>query len=240
MQTDIYSLIKGINCLKLNEVKIKKITTEDTGKIFEMAICLIYNIIYDGKFKYNVYQAEKLKERLVQLPSLFPQCIHTAKKGSRYDFTTSNGLHLSAKTTKKGVGKVAPQVIGQCKPQKFCDIIQIQFENTIKLKEYIQTNIKTILPVLVNYTFDCDNIFYNEEKEKITFIKLINPIDWKNNVYTWTCDWETWNNSSTLKIEGLAIVEFQFHTRNRTNMAIRWCYENVLEKFKDNFKLTVI
>ena len=122
----------------------------------------------------------------------------------------------------------------------FYDIIQIQFENTIKLKEYIQTNIKTILPVLVNYTFDCDNIFYNEEKEKITFIKLINPIDWENNVYTWTCSWETWNNSSTLKIEGLAIVEFQFHTRNRTNMAIRWCYENVLEKFKDNFKLTVI
>ena len=108
------------------------------------------------------------------------------------------------------------------------------------LKKHIQTKIVEIIPILVNYTFDCDNIFYNEEKEKITFIKLINPIDWENNVYTWTCSWETWNNSSTLKIEGLAIVEFQFHTRNRTNMAIRWCYENVLEKFKDNFKLTVI
>jgi hypothetical protein len=50
-------------------------------------------------------EAEKLKERLYKLKELFPSCSHTAKQGARYDFTSINdkNLHLSAKTTKKGV-----------------------------------------------------------------------------------------------------------------------------------------
>ena len=237
-ETDIDSLVGLFDKINLKKVNVCY-RTEDTGKIFEKAICLAYNIPYDGKYKYSIDQAEKIKERLVKLPELFPQPLHTAKKGSRYDFTVGN-LHLSAKTTKKGIGKVAPQVIGQCKPQKFCDIVQIKFENNTELKKNIQLNIKTILPILVDYTFDCDNIFYNQEKDTIVYVKLIKPINWEQYSYNWTCGWETWNNSSTLKIDNLAIVEFQFHTKSRTNMAIRWCYENVLSQFKDSFELTFL
>jgi hypothetical protein len=81
--------------------------TEDTGKMFEMAICLAYNIPYDGKYNYSMELPEKLKERLSKLLELFPVCIHTAKKGSRYDYTclTDESKHLSAKSTKKGLGK---------------------------------------------------------------------------------------------------------------------------------------
>ena len=122
------------------EVK-KKLLTEDLGKMFEMAICLTFGIPYDGKYKYGMELPEQLKLRLAKLTELFPMCSHTAKKGARYDYTSIDGTqHLSAKTNKKGkkIGRVAPQVIGQAQPQKFCDILGIEFVSIEALKQYIQ------------------------------------------------------------------------------------------------------
>jgi hypothetical protein len=222
-----------INCI----LSSQKIKTEDTGKIFEMAICLAYGIPYDGKFKYSMDIPEKLKTRLSKLIEMFPMCRHTAKHGSRYDFTsvTDKTKHLSAKTTKKGVGKVAPQVVGQSQPKKFCEIIGIEYTTNHALKQYIQTEILNIIPILVAYTFDCPNIYYNQEKNVISYITLNKPIEWEKYSFKWTRDWKNWKNSSTLKIiideTEIALLEFQFHTNSRTNMAIRWYYENFLSIF---------
>ena len=233
------------NLDKFNPEK-PKISTEDTGKQFEMAICLTYGIPYNGTYKYDMETPEKLKKRLAPLidQKLFPMCNHTASKGARYDFTSldDDSIHLSAKSTKKGVGMVAPQVIGQPSPQKFCNIVGLTFTTIENLKSDIQTNIKTILPFLVDYTFDCSTLFYNKEQDTIRFIKMISPIVWDNHTFTWTCHANVWNNTSTLKIKNgddyISLIEFQFHTKNRKNMAIRWCYENVLTIFKDNFNVT--
>jgi hypothetical protein len=225
---------------------ITKIRTEDTGKIFEKAICLAYGIDYDGPFKYSLEKAEQLKSRLTKLPELFPKCSHTAKRGARYDFTAIDDptKHLSAKTTKKGVGKVAPQVVGQSQPQKFCDTIGIPFTDVAALKKYIQENIATVLPVLVDYTFDCPNLFYNEEKNEIRFITLRETIDWSVYEFSWTQPHTTWNNSSSLKIKiggaEHSLVEFQFHTKSRTNMAVRWSYDTFLTLFRDNLNITLL
>lgn len=79
---------------------------------------------------------------------------------------------------------------------------------------------------------------FNHEKNTIRFITLNTPIEWNKYEFKWTCDWTTWKNSSTLKIifdkEEYALLEFQFHTKSRTNMAIRWCYEHFLTIFKEN------
>lgn len=225
---------------KLIITQPKKILTEDTGKIFEKAICLAYGILYDGKYKYSMEIPEKLKPRLTKLVELFPKCSHTAKKGARYDFTSliDETMHLSAKSTKKGIGKVAPQVIGQSQPKKFCESIGIAYTTIMHLKEYIQTNILTILPILVSYTFDCPNIYYNQQEDTIRFITLNKPIEWDKYNFKWTCNCNEWNNSSTLKIiveeKELALLEFQFHTKKRNNMAIRWYYENFLTIFNQN------
>lgn len=234
-------LIESIEKLAIKN--IKKLATEDTGKIFEMAICLAYGIHYDGKYKYSMETPEKLKTRLAKVVELFPMCSHTAKRGARYDFTgvADETKHLSAKTTKKGVGKVAPQVVGQSQPKKFCEIIGIPYTTNTDLKAYMQTNILSILPILVSYTFDCPNIYYNEEKNTIRFITLTTPIEWAKYTFKWTCDWSKWSNSSTLKVvveeKEVALLEFQFHTKSRTNMAIRWCYENFLTIFKQNLSI---
>lgn len=220
-----------------------KLKTEDTGKQFEMAICLAYGIPYDGKYKYSMEIPEKLKPRLSKLVDIFPDPHHTAKKGSRYDYTSSTDetKHLSAKSTKKGVGKVAPQVVGQTQPKKFCECMGIEYTTVPDLKKHIQTNILEILPILVNYTFDCPTIYYNHENNTIRYITLTAPIQWDTYKFKWTCEWSEWNNSSTLKIvieeKEYALLEFQFHTKSRTNMAIRWCYETFLTIFKENLSI---
>ena len=221
----------------------KVLRTEDTGKIFEMAICLAYGIKYEGPYKYSMESAEKLKQRLSKLIDLFPMCTHTARKGARYDFTCleDESKHLSAKTTKKGLGKVAPQVIGQCQPKKFCEIVGIKYTDNANLKKYIQEEIVKIIPIMVHYTFDCPNIYYNQETDKIRYIILKKPIEWDKYQFRWTSDYAHWNNSSTLKIiidgKEYALLEFQFHTKGRTNMAIRWVYENFLTIFKDYLEI---
>lgn len=226
------------------KVETKLLQTEDTGKMFEMAICLVYGITYDGKYKYSMELAEKLKPRLSKLIDIFPLCRHTAKNKGRYDFTslTDETKHLSAKSTKKAVGKVSPQVVGQCQPKKFCEVIGIKYTKISDLKQYIQSNIVEIIPLLVNYTFDCPNIYYNDNKNTIRYITLNTPIEWNKYQFKWTCHWSVWNNSSTLKItikeKEYALLEFQFHTKNRTNMAIRWFYENFLTIFnKENLSI---
>ena len=167
---------------------------------------------------------------------MYPYC----KNGARYDFTslTDERMHLSAKSTKKGVGKVAPQVIGQSQPKKFCEIIGIVYTDNADLKEYIQTNILTILPILESYTFDCPIIYYNQQENTIRFITLNKPIEWDKYKFKWTRSWTDWCDSTTLKVivdeKELALIEFQFHTKSRTNMVIRWSYENFLTIFKLN------
>ena len=231
----------SINDIKVcRQTKTAMVVTEDIGKIFEMAICLAYKIPYKGKYKYGMEIPEKLAPRLSVLNIMSPLYIHTAKKGARYDFTcmTDTAKHLSAKTTKKGVGKVAPQVIGQSQPKKFCEMIGFDYTNIYELKKHIQTNIVGIIPTLVEYTFDCPNIYYNHEENTIRYITLTTPIEWNKYQFAWTRDYSTWNNSSTLKIiiddKPYALIEFQFHTASRTNMAIRWFYENFLNIFSEN------
>jgi hypothetical protein len=229
---------------KLLTTTTSLLKTEDTGKMFEMAICLAYGIAYDGKYKYDLELPRALQPRLAKLPELFPKCTHSAKRGSRYDFTAVEDptKHLSAKTIKKGSGKVAPQVIGQAQPQKFCEKLDIPFTTVADLKVHIQSNITSILPHLVSHTFDCPNLYYHQEKDKIWFIQMKENINWDKMIYTGTRGGADWNNSSTLKIKTsggfVPLVEFQFHSAARTNMAVRWFYDNVLYIFRDNFTIT--
>jgi hypothetical protein len=213
----------------------QELMTEDTGKIFEMAICLAVQTPYDGQFKYGLEKAQQLTPRITQV--LSHQYVHTANKGARYDFTYGEH-HLSAKSTKKG-GKVAPQVIGQAQPSKCCELLGIPYTTHTDLKQYIQTHTPLVLSVLDSYTFDCPTLYYNEYENTIRHITLTKPIEWDQYTYKWSRPWVDWNNSTTLKMvvgdKTIPLVEFQIHSKKRTNMAIRWCYENVLSIFSSNF-----
>ena len=241
------------------ETNAKKLLTEDTGKMFEMAICLLYDIPYDGEFKYNLEESKLLLPYLTFLKSKFVNLKHTASKGSRYDFTSEKidsstinienpienpiPLYLSAKTTKKDC-KIAPQYIGQVNPITFCERLNIPKMNNTELKKYIQLNIKDILQHFEKNTFDCPIIYYNKNTKIIRYITQISPINWKNMSFIWTKECKNWKNSSTLKIKSsddtknISILEIQFHTK-RKNMCNRWCFENLLNIFSENFDIEI-
>ncbi len=246
-KTDIVStILKEI----IDKVVSNKLQTEDTGKIFEKAICDAYGTPYKGVFKYSQEEADKLAPRLKKLITndLFPQCSHTASSGARYDFTSIDGTrHLSAKSNKKKDGKLAPQVVGQAHPKKFCQVLGIEYTSPEQLKKYIHSNYLTILPVLWNHTFDSQIIYYVKETDTIVFITRDNDVSvvhWGEYQYEWTCSYDNWKNSSTLKIvidgKKEAILEFQFHSKNRQNMAIRWITGNVLRLFKNHFSIITL
>jgi len=76
-----YLLLRKMNPIVEEEIKTqKKVLTEDLGKIFEMSICLLYEIEYDGKYKYSLEDATIIKDKLHKLKVEFPFKIkHIAK-----------------------------------------------------------------------------------------------------------------------------------------------------------------
>ena len=240
----IRSLNNSFSINTMTDNKTSYVVTEDLGKIFEKGICLLYETPYDGNYKYSESDAQTFKLRLSKLQTLFPKCYHTAKGGAFYDFTSEDGTQfLSAKTT-KGDAKIAPQYIGQATPNAFCTRVGIPILPVADLKKYIQENIEVILTYADKYTFSCPTIYYNKKYDTIKYITKIKDIPWNSYKYTWTKSWNEWGNSSTLKLvtptKNIAILEIQFHSSSRTNMAVRWSFENVLTNFKDYLSVELI
>jgi hypothetical protein len=151
----------------------KKVLTEDLGKIFEMAICLLYEIEYDGKYKYSLEDATIIKDKLHKLKVEFPFKIkHIAKNGNKYDFVSidDDKVNLSAKTTKKDA-KVCPQVIGQPSKKKFCEFFGIDLlYNLEQIKNYIETH-----DIQNNYILESgyiNNILSNITYDNFSFYTL--------------------------------------------------------------------
>jgi len=238
------AIIKNMTTNQDKKENKVKISTEDTGKVFEMAICLRYDIKYVGPYKYGLDRPTQILPYLHSLPELFPSCRHTAEKGSRYDFTTSDGcMHLSAKTSKRRQAKIAPQVYGQCSIEKLCKVMKWNSQMLQSVfKQQFQNSIIELLKLFEHHTFDCDIIYYNQARNDVTYIKKIYNIDWSQKEFKWTKEWENWKNSTTLKIKVgekyIPIFESQVHNRGRTNMANRWCFENVLKIFSEHFTIT--
>lgn len=222
-------------------IQPKKVLTEDLGKIFEMAICLLYEIEYDGKYKYSLEEADIIKDKLHKLKNLFPFKIkHIAKNGNQYDFVSidDDKIHLSAKTTKKDA-KVCPQVIGQPSKKKFCEFFGIDLlYNLEQIKNYIETNVKSLLEIYTLNTFDCPIVYYNKHKNTLLFIKLKEIINWANYDISFSHNIKNkkWNESSCIIINGITIGEFQIHN-HRDCIKFRWAFEKLLNLFNDNFEI---
>jgi hypothetical protein len=224
------------------EEPIKKtLQTEDLGKKFEMAICLLYGIPFDGKYKYSMEEADKLKDRILPLAEVFPHKLkHTAKNGSQYDFTglDDDSIKLSAKTTKKD-GKVCPQVIGQPSKKKFCEFFGLDLNYTLdQIKSHIESNVDEMLNIYFDMTFDCPILYYNQKSNILQLIHIKQKIDWTSCTVEFSHQKKNkpWNESSTISINNITIGEFQVHN-HRDNIKFRWAFENLIKLFPDSFEI---
>lgn len=220
--------------LKKKEPSVK---TEDLGKVFEMAICMVYDTPFIGPYKYSYDEAKTLANKMKNLPKFFPNLTHTAHKGSRYDFSFGE-TKVSAKTNKKGGTKVCPQKIGQPTKKKFAEYFGCEATPT-KIKEFIVENKVSLLQEYEKYTFDCPILYYNTKSDTVSLIEQKRSIDWKSyQQYTFTHQEKkhSWNESTTLKLNGESIGEFQVQ-KHRDCTKFRWNFENVLTLFRRNFKI---
>jgi hypothetical protein len=219
------------------------VLTEDLGKIFERAICLVYGTPFVGSYRYDLPCAEALAVRLAALPTHFPACTHTAIRGSPYDFTSLDGsAHLSAKTT-KGDGKVCPQVIGQPSRVRFCQHFGLPEETALEgVKSYIAANLPALMARYEAHTFDCPIVYYNDAKKKTLFVRQTAPIPWSTLTLrlSHAVAGRIWNESSTVYLGETgrtAIGEFQVHA-HRDCVKFRWCFEKLLAAFPGCFAIT--
>mgnify|MGYP001189466550 CR=1 FL=1 len=185
-------------------------------------------------------EAMGLVERLKGLKKYFPDLTHTARNGNRYDFScpSRDDLFLSAKTTKRAPGRIAPHSVGQCSVDKMKMLLEV--DENVNIKQFIQEHPERLLQMMYDNTFDTPIIYYNKDKDVIKFIVKNKDIDWSTVVpnISWTTHWSEWKNSSCLKLNGKSIAEVQFHSTTRVNMANRWFFEKLLQQFEDSFTIT--
>jgi len=218
--------------------------TEDTGKIFEMALCMCFDTEYVGNFKYSMNEATNIKNKinLETLHKLIPdKIVHTAEKGNQYDFGSpeNKNYHLSAKTNKKG-GRVCPQKIGQGTKKKYCEYFELDINSTPEqIKNYIEPNVNKLLGEYFKYTFDCDIIYYNRHRNQIYFVKTTQPIDWSlyNISFSHIIKNKQWNESTSISVNNKNIGEFQIHN-HRDGIKFRWAFDNLITMFSNHFEVT--
>lgn len=158
------------------------------------------------------------------------------------DFYTKNNRSLSLKSNFTS-DRVCPQKIGQpsirsfikyIRENEYFDIELDEDENTIK--RFILENIKEMLKIYFINLFCCDYLVYifKEKKDKFNYIILTKekcqeryPFP-NDELFSFTKTLDTWNESNTLKYDGLTIGEFQYHKR-RSNIKFRFAMKNILK-----------
>lgn len=167
---------------------------------------------------------------------------HIAERQNEIDFVLKGGKTLSVKTNKQSLGKVAPQKIGQASSKTWFEhlaaplgIKNIPNDYDERRRIFKQTVFEKPNALLSEYwrnLFDCDYLihFYNivdkndnpvNDVKYVVMKKTVCPI-WDISKITFTkANISAWNESNTIKYDGVAIGEFQVHN-HRDNFKFRF------------------
>lgn len=228
-----------------------KVNNETLGISAEYSMCQIYDIP-------NTINTSRVHKGMVNnLKNIFEQMKdenphikinkHIGGENKSTDFIFNDDLTLSLKTNKSKSGpKVCPQNIGQPTKQRFCEINKLNLDSSnTEIKDYIITNIETLIKKYYNNLFCCDLLLwiYKNKKNKYEY-KLLKkedyPFNESNFSFTRYINEEDidvsktkqkWNDSTTVKYNNISIGEFQVHT-TRNCIKFRFLIRNLLQFFK--------
>lgn len=228
----------------------KKVTenNETLGMSAESAICDYFNLKQPDSFRTRC--SPLLKKQLSTVVKeafkVVPKAIrHTgSESGIRgeqskcsYDFVLEGDLTLSLKTNK---GKmVCPPEVGQPGAKTCMEYFKkffpadLQEVTNEEFKKMVYNNIENIMPIYVQHLFDSDWLLWIYlEREGYTFRAIsqsdIKEYSWHKEKFTFTKPTiEQWNESNTVKYDGLTIGEFQVHT-HRSCFKFRFNLANLL------------
>jgi len=215
--------------------------TEYIGIITEKVICNLKKIKFNTKRTY--IDNNKLDDSYIKIRKILEDKIdeikiieHTGNENKNImDFKLINEETLSLKTIISN-DKICPQKIGQLSKKSFNLYYKTDLnENDDKsYKEYIYRNIEKILLECIKNMLICDKtLIINYNKGYLLIIekykdKIINIFDNNNYKITFTKELEEWNESITIKINKISVLECQFHI-NRNIIKFRICLEGLLK-----------
>ncbi|MEE3411069.1 MAG: hypothetical protein VZQ47_01220 [Treponema sp.] len=224
-------------------------TNETFGMSAEAAICDFFNLKKPYSFKNRVKSTyvAALQPVIEQAFKNLPAAVkHTGSEtGSRggaskcsYDFILKGNKTLSLKTNK---GKmVCPPEVGQPGAETCLLYFKHLFPaNTRevtqeKFKQMVYDKIEKLIPIYIEHLFDSDWLLWIYEEADSYSFKVIsqNQIkekNWEKGKFTFTKEkLEDWNESNTVKYDGLSIGEFQVH-KNRSCFKFRFNLQNLLQ-----------
>ena len=230
-----------------------KINNETLGMSAEAAICDEYGLEKPDSFKTRAsYQIEKqlfpvVREAFKNMPKPILHSGSTpGERGEQskcsYDFVLEGNKTLSLKTNK---GKmVCPPEVGQ-PGSKTCLLYFGQFfeEETEEVtsdsfKKMVYENIEKIMPIYLEHLFDSDWLLWiYETKNGFEYKEIsgdsITKFEWDREKFSYTKPTlEEWNESNTVKYDGITIGEFQVH-KNRNCFKFRFNMQNLLNLLKN-------
>ncbi len=221
-----------------------KMTTETFGMTAEKTICDVFGLSYPANFKTRC--SVRLQEEITPIVKAaftdLPNAIkHTgSEKGERgkeskcsYDFLLEGHKTLSLKTN---TGKmVCPPEVGQPGAETcylyfghLTDASEIT-ENVFK--EMVLNRIAEMMPIYVEHLLDSDYLLWIYKKKDNYAYKIFDSdfaqnMLWDRNAFSFTKSTiEEWNESNTLKYNGISIGEFQVH-KARSCYKFRFNMEN--------------
>ena len=179
---------------------------------------------------------------------------HIAEGQNPVDFMLKGNKTLSVKTNQEGLGKVAPQMIGQPTDETYFTYLEEHFkgfslrgalaaegwEDTYEHRAYIfkrfsMSNTAAVVDMYWRNLFDCDYYLhffnldnYSNPLDNYVLLGKSVPPKWDNSKFSFTQSLENWNESNTLRYCEISMGEFQVH-RNRHCFKFRFNMKGVME-----------
>lgn len=230
-------------------IKLVKENNETLGMSAEVAICDCYSLEKPSHFKTRA-SLNLVKELMPVIMDAFinipKPILHSGslpgQRGEQskcsYDFLLEGNLTLSLKTNK---GKmVCPPEVGQPGAKTcllyFSHLVdeKITEMTPAVFKDMVYGNIEKMLPIYVEHLFDSDWLLWiYKEKDEYKHIEIskddIKEFRWEKDKISFTKKIvDEWNESNTVKYDGMTIGEFQIH-KNRSCYKFRFQLLNLLK-----------
>lgn len=222
---------------------------EQIGISAEIAIADFFNVPISNSYRLRgipraAESFSNVIERAFEENDIPNPIKHVAERQSDVDFLLEQNKTLSVKTNKQGLGKAAPQRIGQASSKTWFSLVAPKlrvavtpstYQEKVKLfKTLVFSRIDELLEIYWQNMFDCDYLiqFYDVvdrndnltlNPKAIVMKKHKSPYWDKSKIHFTKQSILEWNESNTVKygINGISIGEFQVHN-NRDNFKFRF------------------
>lgn len=235
-------------------LKTISLNTETFGMTAEKTICDIFNLDFPSHLVSRTSRIIESQIRSTIIDSFFylprpikhtgsEQGIRKAESKCPYDFLLEGNLTLSLKTNTGNM--VCPPEVGQPSSNTcylyFKDLCDSNEINEISFKEMVYKNIDKMLNIYTTHLFDSDYLLWIYQKKEEYFYKIFKKdyasnFEWERDNITFTKEnIEDWNESNTVKYNGISIGEFQVH-KNRNCYKFRFNLTNLIKIIEGGVK----